>query len=139
MSQNSHDQSDSSYIIEYLSSVPIEHMDLSLRTKGILKRTGLKTALDLQRAIATDELIMLRYVGPWTINDVESSMRSLLENGGIDLSADEINLIVIDELKTVVMIPTIFYEDLPIEAEGGSNKSANIARRMSCSAIFLNL
>jgi hypothetical protein len=57
MSQDNQNQPSASYIMGSLSSVSIEHMDLSRRTKNALFRAGLKTALDIQKVINSVKLL----------------------------------------------------------------------------------
>ena len=114
MSQDNQNQPGASYIMGSLSSVSIEHMELSRRTKNALLRAGLKTALDIQKVIETQGLTSIRNIGTLAINEIEECMSSLLENVGINLPADEINLFVNDESK-IATIPTAFYDDLPID------------------------
>ncbi|GIK54942.1 MAG: hypothetical protein HND44_01050 [Chloroflexi bacterium] len=115
MSQDNEEHSTVSYVMGSLSSVPIEHLNLSIRPRNALLRAGLKTALDIQRLIEKNTLSSIYNIGSLAVQEIEECLSSMLENQGIELSVSEIALPDNEERKSTV-IPTVsFFDDLPVD------------------------
>ena len=114
MPTDSQTQLSNSHIKSFLASIPVEQLNLSLRSKNALLRAKVTTALEVQRLIETNSLNSVHNIGSLTANEIEECLNSLVKATSLGMSSSQLTLfsnVKIDE----VIIPDNYLDDLPID------------------------
>lgn len=121
MAQQTQNDVSPGYVQGFLASMPIDSLGVSRRIVYYLKRGGLATTLDVQRAWETGSLIIIKSVGKTTVVRVEQAMNALLADNGFNLTINELKLFTQSEPDAAPApqapagILMMRYRDLPVD------------------------
>lgn len=114
VSSDSQTQLSNSHIKSFLASIPVEHLDLSIRSKNALIRAKVLTALEVQRLIETNALADVYSIGPLAAGEIEECMKSLFETQGSGKLSGQARLF--NDVKSAeFIIPDNYLDNLPID------------------------